>query len=518
MWISSIQLTNIKGFKNSGEVKFSKGINILIGSNNSGKSTILRAIYKVQKLDSLSNKAVRVGENTGEVTIKFEQPEAKYHLSEKYFLPFVVYTLHRNGELSQGMLNRRIINPLDRVQAKTTFSQISNVEPANFIYPFLSKRKVTTFSVEINEQNTKLVADSLINLYPKIDRITEPYYQPANNEYEKICMEIFGFHVSSAVVEKGKHGCLRVNMSEIISVEEMGEGIINLLGLIVDLCVAEGKLFLIEELENDIHPKALKCLLEFIIKKSEKNQFIISTHSNIVTKYLGAIPESKLFHVTMNMEDGIPTSYITEIGDAREERIKVLEELGYELFDFDLWKAYLILEESSAERIIRDFLIPEFIPDLKDKLKTIASQGIDDVEPRFNDFLRLFVFIHTTTLYENKAWILVDGDTRGQDIIKNLKDKFKSWSENHFQCFSKKNFEEYYPERFQEKVVNLLGIEDKQKKREAKKELLDEVRTWIGENREIAIKEFNESAEEVIKLLDSINKALKSISSKIEGT
>jgi hypothetical protein len=57
----------------------------------------------------------------------------------------------------------------------------------------------------------------------------------------------------------------------------MGEGIPHLLGLINDLCLAENKLFLIEEPENDIHPKALKRLLDLIIQKSQSNQFVIST-------------------------------------------------------------------------------------------------------------------------------------------------------------------------------------------------------------------------------------------------
>jgi hypothetical protein len=33
-----------------------------------------------------------------------------------------------------------------------------------------------------------------------------------------------------------------------------------------------GKLFLIEEIENDIHPKALKAVVQFIRHKSERHQ------------------------------------------------------------------------------------------------------------------------------------------------------------------------------------------------------------------------------------------------------
>jgi hypothetical protein len=53
----------------------------------------------------------------------------------------------------------------------------------------------------------------------------------------------------------------------------------------------------------------------------------------------------------------IPTSTVREVPATREARIGVLRRLGYELSDFDLWDGWLILEESSAEVIIR-YLIP----------------------------------------------------------------------------------------------------------------------------------------------------------------
>lgn len=55
------------------------------------------------------------------------------------------------------------------------------------------------------------------------------------------------------------------------------------------------------------------------------------------------------------------------------EKMKLLEELGYDVFDFDLYKFYLIFEESSAEALVRDFLIPVFCPSLKDKIKKNSS-------------------------------------------------------------------------------------------------------------------------------------------------
>src|SRR5262249_19596834 len=152
-----------------------------------------------------------------------------------------------------------------------------------------------------------------------------------------------------------------VGKHDFIYVEDMGEGVSSLLGLIASLCMADGNLLLIEEPENDIHPEGLKALLRSIVEKSANNQFIVSTHSNIVTKHLGAAPGGKVFKVELNYQPGqVPTSTIEEIPGTPEARIDVLRELGYELYDFDLWNGWLILEEASAERIIRDYLIPWF--------------------------------------------------------------------------------------------------------------------------------------------------------------
>ncbi len=47
MWVSKILLSNIRGFSNS-EIEFSKKINVLIGPNNCGKTTILNSVFSLQ--------------------------------------------------------------------------------------------------------------------------------------------------------------------------------------------------------------------------------------------------------------------------------------------------------------------------------------------------------------------------------------------------------------------------------------------------------------------------------------
>jgi predicted ATP-dependent endonuclease of OLD family len=48
MWLESIHLKNTKGFIDSDVIKFSRGLNVLVGANNAGKSTILRSAQLLQ--------------------------------------------------------------------------------------------------------------------------------------------------------------------------------------------------------------------------------------------------------------------------------------------------------------------------------------------------------------------------------------------------------------------------------------------------------------------------------------
>ncbi len=48
MWVSNIHLRNIKSFADSGTIALSKGINVLLGANNVGKSILIKALYMLQ--------------------------------------------------------------------------------------------------------------------------------------------------------------------------------------------------------------------------------------------------------------------------------------------------------------------------------------------------------------------------------------------------------------------------------------------------------------------------------------
>ncbi len=113
-------------------------------------------------------------------------------------------------------------------------------------------------------------------------------------------------------------------------------------------------------------------------------------------------------------------------------------------------------------------------------------------------------------MYKNKAWVVVDNGTKGNEIINELKKRYMpdGWKEEQFRLFSKEDFEEYYPEDFQQDVTAVLQKPSGQHKQAAKKELLEKALTYLNEDEQRARAAFEQSAREAIELLQEIERVL----------
>lgn len=539
MYIKSLYLKNIRSYTEQ-ELEFSPGVNLLVGANNSGKSTIIKAIYKAQKGHSLAKQDIRKTQQQATIAIRFEHvdpnhlPHFRSLEGKNKTVPLLPLEAGRATVLfhliSEGQVNEQgyVYDPDDerreprnlKVGPNEKGKQVnvfgftklpSNESEQNFMYPFFAKRKHYHSYHQSDEEAMYEVHEDLSNLAAKIQNISNASH-PQSAEFNRLCKDILKFTVGLIPGDQHQRRIgIFVNNATTIPLEAMGEGVLNVLGLITILLTEDNKLFLIEELENDLHPAALKKLLELIISKSDRNQFIMSTHSNIVVKYLGSVPGSSVFHTTwqpyeytQGLAPQVPTSQVHKLTSAPEDRMLLLENLGYDLFDYGIYSGFLILEESSAEQVIREFLIPHFAPSLSGRIRTIAAQGANDLQPKFNDLHRLFLFVHSDPIYKYRAWAVGDGDPAGVNNIQRLKESFKTWPEEHFVTFSQKAFEYYYPLQFQAEVTKVLGITSKREKKQAKAELLREVLQWARMSPQVAAPAFEESAAEVIQLLKKI--------------
>jgi predicted ATPase len=497
MRVAQLQIHHFRSFDKTGPISLGP-INVFIGPNNAGKSSVLRALYAIQ--GPVASADIRIGSETSVLQLTLADIQGIVHWG-------------RTGNAGSGLLQIEI-GPNEARQIslrvrdqKYGVAVFLNEEPNHFVVPYFSKRKTATYGEDVGERNAMAVASDFTYLAAKLSRLGNPGF-PFHQRYDETCKAILGFTVTAVPSANGQIPGVYLNDGRTMPMEQMGEGVPNIVGLLADLAQSKGKLFLIEEPENDLHPRALKALLDLIVESSGHNQMVVSTHSNIVARHLGATPESKLYYVDSNPGEMPPEATVRSIDPTPTARLEVLRELGYSFSDFDLWDGWLILEESSAERIIRDYLVPWFAPKLS-RVRTLSTGGNGGVEPTFDDFNRLIRFTHLEEAYRNSAWVLIDGDDTGQEIIDRLRVRYPSWEADRFTCLSRDQFEKYYPLVFDDRASAALELQG-QAQRQAKKALLEEVREWLDADEDRGKTALEESALPVIEHLRRIEGQLLS--------
>lgn len=505
MRVTSVRLNQFRSFEDSGEIELGS-INVLIGRNNSGKSSVLRALHELQ-VGAPGERCANVRMGSKKSTLQFRLNDVQFDwgwraaINGDAFVRMQITTPDRKT----GDWHRTITDT-----ASSTYEGVAgfpNQAPNHFIVPYLSRRKTGAYSEDVRIQYANEITSDSSYLAAKLSEVGNASH-PAYPAYSEASKQILGFLVTTVGSESGQRPGIFLQDGSRLPIDQMGDGVPSIVLLLVYLASQEGKLFLIEEPENDLHPSALKALLDLIVKSSTKNQFVISTHSNIVVQHLCAAPGSRLYRVTADSDIQPARAAIDLVPETAAARIEVLQELGYSFSDFDLWDGWLILEESSAERIIRDYLIPWFVPQLR-SVRTISANGVDNVEPLFADFNRLVLFTHLMPVYQQRTWVRVDGDPPGKAIVSALGKQYTAWQAGRFASFSEPDFEHYYPETFSTEVEYVLAQRHGKEKQQLKRELLTKVLDWLNEDESRARQSLAHSAAPVIKDLEQIALELK---------
>jgi len=375
--------------------------------------------------------------------------------------------------------------------------------------PLLARRKAPTFDQTINSSIQQQVTGTFSNLYSRIDDLVG-WGHPYHENFKQAVSDIIGLPITTKSSRAGKIAgfYLGNDANKFVSLDRMGDGVSELVGSMVELCSERGKIFVLEEPETNLHPRGLRALLGMIRSSAADNQFIIATHSNIVVRELASDHDAKVFRVYRDEEAPTAASKVEEILKTQAARRDLLRELGYEFADLELHDGWLFLEESSAETVIRDVLIPTFAPKLRGRLRTFSAGGTGNVEPSVTEFQRLVTFIHLQPVYEGRMWVRTDGDPTGREVVSALRAKFTHLGEDNCSTFSQTNFEMYYPERFRTRAQAILAQPRGPNRRAEKEKLLAGVMEWSISNKETGRSEWEASAAEPIGLLRMIEASL----------
>jgi AAA15 family ATPase/GTPase len=348
-----IEIAGLRGFSEPQRINLGNpngtpgsGLTIIVGPNNSGKSTIIEAFSALSK-----NK------------VSIAQEKRNKLCDEKISIKYMDCEGKENGiaTMPHGVSETSWINGTEKskdieifvLQSKKTFRPFFNKDFFNRDFYIENIGYAATRQAEIEGFYGRLF--SLVQDERKLMRF--------NELLSKVLIPLPAWELDQSISGQYFLKFKYTNVSH--SSEGVGEGIISIFMTVDALCDSEkGSIIVIDEPELSLHPSVQKRLLSLFAQLAEDRQIILATHSPKFINWDYIFNGAKL--VRSNRESSAIRVY--EISDASMAKIKDLHDdkdnphlFGYESVETFFLEDNVILVEGQEDVV--------YFPKILDQLK-----------------------------------------------------------------------------------------------------------------------------------------------------
>ena len=468
--ISKIRLINYKKFTDY-TIEPNEYVNILVGDNEAGKSSILEAI------DIVANGSVSRIEKIGLDRLISIDAVAKFNSGERNFknLPKLTIELYLSGIIDHTMNGdnnseertcdgiRLICEPnLDYV---TEINESLNENPGYFPYDYYSVR-FSTFSDEGYTSYKKKIRSCLINSsnmsseYATSDFIKRAYRKytedniknraklQSNYRLSRIAFQEEKLNELNQIIDTDKNYKFGLRSSNALSFEEDlmiyednigidNKGTGRQIMIKTDFALGRAgeniDLILMEEPENHLSPINLRSLVERISKENN-SQLFITTHSSFISTRLDL---QNLLIISNDNNIEKPTK-LSNLADDTAKYFMKAPPAG--VIEYALSKKVILIEGPAEYILFEKFykIITGHTPEEKD-VQVIDVRGLS-----FKRYLAIAKLTNTKTA------VVTDNDG---DIQKNCIDKYSEYSDE-------KNIKIFYENNINKNTFEVVLFED----------------------------------------------------------
>lgn len=445
MKINKIQLVNFKKFYGKNEICFNDKINIIIGDNETGKSTILQAI------DIVCNGSRTKVENIGLNNLFNERIINEFLESDRKKFPIMEIDLFLNEDNIERLNGKNYYEPSCtqnglRLICEADMENYSNeikeiLEDDNCVFPFeFYKVSFTTFADQhyngynkfvsslfinnLDNNNDSAMQNYISNIYNKKIELKE---RNSNNiAYRKIKKDFQNtiLNNSNKEIKFGLSNSKKLDLENNLTIienekdiQKMGTGkqILTKVQLSLNKGTLPVDIILIEEPENHLSFLNMKKMINYI-SSNDNSQVFITTHSDMITSKLGLnnliiLSEKKVFSLK-NIDNEIVKYFMKTPNN--------------NILTFIL-SSKVILVEGAAEFILMNKFFSQINAGKMD------NYLINCISINSLSFKR---YIAVGKELENKIAIITDNDG---DYEKNIKNKYESLENDKIRVFSEKD-------------------------------------------------------------------------------
>ena len=310
-FIKNVKIKNYKCFENLNNKKgitFSvpennkrgSGLNIFIGENNTGKTTLMSIFTKLKENSFIFDEE------------KYKNGDVRIILQDSYKRKKGLKGLKIIKNLS-GSINIDQDSNLTK-DFKISYNDIDIIKDnriwtSNFSgggnYNFNSYQSSYSFKRQD-------IDSGLASLLSTIEKSNDGKKEKLNEYMKKIIPDFLDWKIRGTS-KQGNYISYKLPNNEILDIDfALGSGILNVFRIVVSL-VENKKIIFIDEPEAFLHPTAQLNLLQILLDKSVNTQIFISTHSPFMFKNVFS-SEARLFVCKRTQQGNIEIKNAKEVG------------------------------------------------------------------------------------------------------------------------------------------------------------------------------------------------------------
>lgn len=492
MAIKKIIIEGLRGYSNKTTIEFAvpdnenrgSGLTVLVGPNNSGKSTIIEAVHLVNSNIDTIPVDMRNQMNDANVSIILEDMNEKLYKLESIEIggAFVKRTCKlKNGSdrewISHSDLKTFVLS--SKRSFNSTFGIHSTIDRDNY------KGNVSDSGYRNERGFSSNFGGRLLNIikHPqnkiKFDACLEKVLTPLPDwRIEAISNGDAYLEFSFNKVKHNSNGA--------------GDGYINIFNIVDALYdSAEDNIIFIDEPEVSLHPELQRKLFKLLVEYSKDKQIIVSTHSPFFVDWSLFAKHSKIIRLrkdedtisVFELKDSSKKGIVSLLKDAHHPHILSLN--ANEIF---FLKDNVILTEGQEDVLCYKEIFKqlEYVPDAsffgwgvggEDKFRFVLNI-LQDL-----GYEKVFVILdndkrHTIQNYVEKYplynFYAIDADdVRNKEKDKNTKEFLRSIDEAEIDIGIKKEIVKFIDKKFPEKKGLVKGLGDYEINEEYKESIQD---------------------------------------------
>lgn len=339
--LTEVEIKNFRGIPNLRLDNLGK-LNVLIGKNDTGKSSILECIYAFKAAlveQPIHFKSVIRSRNRQQHARELwhrYSPLVDPTITMKYYGSSCNLTFHSDFSLNTVDVRVKIDNNAECfLKLDSYLSTQSSMTNQNLLGVLPATLQNGIGNMIFFDENFRMDMDQLEKKYVTIGKIDDVY----DSSITDIIM--------SDYIAGNKRLAL-TRASEGFFVDGFGDGHKSGFSLLTAANKFKGSIILVEEIETHQHPSSLRDLISSFVKICIANniQAFITTHSPEVLQFFAKEKECKFFHLKKEPDQIL-------VNQIQHNDLEMWRDIGWDISNFLRYEKYVIVEGVIDEVVLR---------------------------------------------------------------------------------------------------------------------------------------------------------------------